>query len=125
MQIKILLFVVFLLISHTSKSESILFEYDPRGQLPSPLPHILSGHTVTLNFDMIKAFPDTIQITFPDSKSTVLSKGKFHPRRGYLFRDDEYDPPGTPEFWIDPRANQNDFSFMWSGKNDEYDVVIT
>jgi len=38
---------------------------------------------------------------------------------------DEEDPPGTPAFWVNPDAEDSEFSFLWAGSNDDFDVVIT
>jgi len=117
--------VLSLLFFTIAQAQVPLYDFSSQGGTnPSPLPYINSTQDINLDFDAIKAFPDSILLEFTDSTTTVIQKDKFFPRSGYLFVDDE-DPPETPPFWVDPAAIQSDFSFMWSGSNDNYDVVIT
>ena len=122
---KTILLILTLSFANASKSTKILFDYDQGGTMPSPTSYIISSHIIDLGFDAINAFPESIQINFPDSSSTSVDKQFFDPRGGYIERDEDEDPSGTLEFWIDPNESLDDFSYMWSGSNDDYDIVIT
>ncbi|MCF6300864.1 MAG: M12 family metallo-peptidase, partial [Proteobacteria bacterium] len=43
----------------------------------------------------------------------------------YNLRDEDEDPTGTPDFWPIPGWPEDDFSYMWTGSNDDYDVLLT
>ncbi len=112
-------------VSTVCQAQTILFKNIQPAQLTSPLPFLISVNTVTLNFEGLKQFPDQLRINFPGGLFTIVPKTRFEPRSGYIYRDEVVDPPGTPPFRVDPNAALSDFSYLWAGSNDEYDVVIT
>lgn len=112
-------------ISSSLKAQTLLYDNLTPQVGVSPPPTVFSYYTLDINLNGLKAFPDSLRIDFPDGTFTIVQQSEFSPRSGYVFRDDETDPPGTPVFWVNPNANPEDFSFKWTGSNEEYDVVFT
>lgn len=121
-----LLFSFLLLFAHQSLSQTDLFvSVDGVGGGVSPPPTANVLYEVVINFDDLKNVPESLTLSLPDSLPSTVPVMSFNPRAGFLFRDEETDPPGTPGFWPNPNAQPEDFSYLLAGSNDDYDVVIT
>ena len=64
MYFKIVLLILTLSFANVSQSTSLLFDYESGVTNPSPTPYVISSHLINLDFDLIKAFPDSIQLNF-------------------------------------------------------------
>ncbi|MCF6287879.1 MAG: hypothetical protein L3J53_01405 [Proteobacteria bacterium] len=115
---------ILILTLSTALVQTVLYNNIQETPQPSPLPFINSTHTISIDFSGLQAFPESLRLDFPDDSFTIVTKQVFDPRAGYILRN-AADPPGTPEIRLDPDATAADYSYLWAGTNDQYDVVIT
>lgn len=112
--------------SQQSLSETDFFNsVDLIGGGTSPLPTVNATYETDINFEALKEFPQILNLVLPDQLPSSVPVMSFDPRAGYIFKDDETDPPDSPPFWPNPNISLDEFSYLWTGSNDDYDVVIT
>ncbi|MCF6299890.1 MAG: hypothetical protein L3J52_02050 [Proteobacteria bacterium] len=120
----VLAFVIFF--SFSSYSQTLLLNsIDDVGGGITPPPTAFTLYEVDINFDGLKEIPESITLSFPDNSTSVVPRGRFDLRKGYNLRDEDEDPPGIPDFWPIPGWPEDEFSYMWTGSNDDYDVLLT
>ncbi|MCF6299730.1 MAG: hypothetical protein L3J52_01190 [Proteobacteria bacterium] len=120
----ILAFVIFF--SFSSHSQTLLLnsiDHVGGGITPPPTAFVL--YEIDVNFTGLKEIPESITLSFPDNSTSIVPRGRFDLRKGYNLRDEDEDPPGTPDFWPIPGWPADEFSYMWTGSNDDYDVLLT
>ncbi len=121
---KVLYIYILCCLSFASHSQVSLIsnieEVDPS---VSPPPTAFQINQISINFDVLKEIPEQLLIEFPDGGSTVVPLQSFDPRAGFYFRSED-DPPG-PEVYPIPGLPDDEFSYLWTGVNDDYDVLLS